>query len=375
MRGISTLNLLSKGSLLAAVMAVSFNSFSQVCNQVGSDACTVPVLYNFDNLTVGSTGGFSGDFEYDASQSNQSNSSTYLQSTKPFATTKELITPTFVIPSSGALQLEYTFDLRGSATVSSFDVYIISPSGAELALICDNVVPQYDLGKSLGFVCASTTLGIYNLYGQTVKLKFVFTLSGSGQQTVAFDNFGLVIDGSEITLPVNYTGFTARKVSKGTQLNWNVSDEYNVSRYEVMKGTNAGDLKTIGIVFAGEQSAYTFVDEQPSAGVSFYRIRSVDIDGKFKFSTVISFANGKSAALLRAYPMPARDQVTLQHGTIDGKAQITISSEDGRIVKRQVPATGSMLTPIDLSGLKAGLYLLRLEYSNGEVATLKVVKQ
>ena len=191
-----------------------------------------------------------------------------------------------------------------------------------------------------------------------------------------FDEFGSnIFSESDIVLPVNFMGITARKATRGTEVTWKVADELNVSRYEVQKGSNAGDLKTIGIVFAGEKSAYTFVDEQPSNGVSFYRIRSIDIDGKFKFSTVISFANGKSAAILRAYPMPARDQVTLQHGAIEGKAQITISSEDGRIVKRQVPATGSMLTPIDLSSLKAGLYLLRLEYSNGEVETLKVVKQ
>lgn len=191
-----------------------------------------------------------------------------------------------------------------------------------------------------------------------------------------FDNFGSnIFEEGRIILPVNFMGVTARKATKGTEVTWKVADEINVSRYEVQKGTNAGDLKTIGVVFAGEKSAYSFIDEQPSQGVSFYRIRSVDVDGKFKFSTVISFSNGKSAAILRAYPMPARDQVTLQHGAIEGKAQITISSEDGRIVKRQVLAVGSMLTPIDLSSLKVGLYLLRLENSNGEVETLKLVKQ
>lgn len=210
----------------------------------------------------------------------------------------------------------------------------------------------------------------------TFRFVFVFEISGQSSHSMIFDNFGSnIFSESNIVLPVNFMGVNARKATRGTEVTWKVADEINVSRYEVLKGSNAGDLKTIGIVFAGEKSTYSFVDEQPSQGVSFYRIRSIDIDGKYKFSTVISFANGKSAALLRAYPMPARNQVTLQHGTIEGKAQITISSEDGRIVKRQVPATGSMLTAIDLSSLKAGLYLLRLEYSNGEVETLKLVKQ
>lgn len=176
-------------------------------------------------------------------------------------------------------------------------------------------------------------------------------------------------------MPVDIVSLIATKTAKGAQLNWKVANEINVSRYEVQKSGDGGSFRTIGHVFAGEKSTYTFTDEQSTAGTSFYRIRSVDNDGKYKFSTIISFSNGKSAALLRAFPMPARNQVTLQHGTIEGKAQITISSENGQIMKRVVPATGSMQTSIDLSSLKAGLYLLRLENSNGEVETLKVVKQ
>src|SRR5215203_570522 len=249
MRGNSTFMLLLKGSLIAAVTCGSFNSFGQTCQTQTKADCDIPVTYNFDDLEVGSTGGFSGDFRYAASQSGNSNSSTYLESNTPFATTKTLVTPTFDIPAQGALLMEYTFELRGSAKVSSFDVYVID--GNTETLICDNVLPDYPTGSSEAFVCASTTLAQYGLAGkQDVRLKIVFTLEGGGNQTVTFDNFGLLIDNANIVLPVNFTGLTAKKATKGTEVRWTVAEEMNVSRYEVQKGSNAGDLKTIGIVFA-----------------------------------------------------------------------------------------------------------------------------
>lgn len=379
MRGISTLNLLLKGSVFAAALtAGSFNAFSQEkCTINTTIDCPVQATYTFENLLPGSTGGFSGgDFVYSGPQANSSGG-TSLETIPPLTDPKILITPGFKLPS-GATDIDYTFELGGTGRVISFDVYIIREDGSEFFL-CSDLTPTYQ-GAAYSKVCVNSPIPqSANVFDQTVKLKFVFTaIAASGSienKTITFDNFGLFSGTAQIILPVNFIAFTAKSVAKGTQLGWNVADEVNVSRYEVQKGADGGSFKTIGIVFAGEKSSYSFTDEQPSQGVSFYRIRSVDADGKYKFSTVISFSNGKTVSLLRAYPMPARNQVTLQHGAIEGKAQITISSESGQIMKRVVPAVGSMQTAIDLSALKAGMYLLRLENSNGEVETLKVVKQ
>ena len=385
MRGISTLNLLSKGSLFAAALtAVSFTSFAQPTGFpditspcVQSNPCEQPDIF-FDLPGGGSsTFGFgSDDFTLIAAQGPNASSDFEFRSTDvSTGKYKVLYSPQFKPSALGNNYISYTFELSGTADVTNVWIYLQDPNGQLYPVCTRSFTPSGGANETQ--ICGqlnSIPAGI-NAEG-TFRFVFAFEISGQPSHTMIFDEFGSnIFSESDIVLPVNFMGITARKATRGTEVTWKVADELNVSRYEVQKGSNAGDLKTIGIVFAGEKSAYTFVDEQPSNGVSFYRIRSIDIDGKFKFSTVISFANGKSAAILRAYPMPARDQVTLQHGAIEGKAQITISSEDGRIVKRQVPATGSMLTPIDLSSLKAGLYLLRLEYSNGEVETLKVVKQ
>jgi hypothetical protein len=119
---------------------------------------------------------------------------------------------------------------------------------------------------------------------------------------------------------------------------------------------------------------YTFTDAN-SSGTAYYRIKNVDGDNKFKFSTIAKIANGKSEIVLRGFPQPVQSQFILQHPVINGHALINLSTADGRIIKSVVPTNGSMQTPVDMSSLQAGLYLLRFSAGNGETQTLKVIKQ
>jgi hypothetical protein len=369
MRGNSTFKLLPKGALFAFSLFLANQSFAQQ-----DQNCTV-IVADFNTNENGFT---STQFNHIL----PSNGDGHMQVIIPrnINTSQELTLTSDVYGNpSPAGSATYGFTLSGYVQGTEYQVRILNSSNAEIAISERLPVnPNSNANAQTSRVCQTIEDADLH-FGLAIKYEItIFSPdprgNGGNEVTVEFDDFSLG-NVDPITLPVNFIGFHGKKAAKGTQLTWNVADEINVSRYEVQRGSNAGDLKTIGIVFSGEKTSYTFTDEQPSQGITFYRIRSVDNDGKFKYSTVISFSNGRSAALLRAYPMPARNQVTLQHDAIEGKAQISISSEDGRIVKRVTPATGSMQTSIDLSALKAGLYLLRLENSNGEVETLKLVKQ
>jgi hypothetical protein len=65
----------------------------------------------------------------------------------------------------------------------------------------------------------------------------------------------------------------------------------------------------------------------------------------------------------------------LQHPVISGKAFPSIITADGRIIRSVQPATGSMQTSVDMSSLQRGVYLLRFDSGDGNVQTMKVVKQ
>jgi hypothetical protein len=48
---------------------------------------------------------------------------------------------------------------------------------------------------------------------------------------------------------------------------------------------------------------------------------------------------------------------------------------DGRTVRTIQPASGASHTPIDLSNVMPGIYLVRLEDGEGNVESVKLVKQ
>ena len=377
MRTIFTITNLVRTSMFGLLALISYASNGQQCISYPMDgSCPYTVQYTFDNLLPGETAGFSGDFEYDGPSSPNANASTGIKSTLPFAATKTLISPSITAPQNFS-EVGFRFKVAGSAVVTSFDVYLQSVATSTMYPLCSNV-PVFYQGNAFAEFCmdAPVTQAVSDLLeGTAVKLVIVFHLSGGGNQVVTVDDFGLFIDGALIPLPVNFKSLTVRKASTGASLVWEVSDEMNVLHYEIERSTDGRNFTKIGTVSASRATSYSFVDTKSSTGVVYYRIRSVDADGKYKFSTVVSYSNGKSVVILKAFPLPAQNTLTVQHEPILGKGQITISAQDGRIMKVVSPASGSTQTLVDLSNLSRGMYLLQFVNGDEQVQTLKVVKQ
>ena len=80
------------------------------------------------------------------------------------------------------------------------------------------------------------------------------------------------------------------------------------------------------------------------------------------------------SVVLKAFPSPARNEVTVQHGTILN-GRLSISTADGRQVKLVNISMEMLQTTIDISSLHAGLYLIRILNDNGSSEALRVIKQ
>ena len=178
-------------------------------------------------------------------------------------------------------------------------------------------------------------------------------------------------------LPVNFIGLLANRNSDNTvNLKWDVSEEINVQQYMVERSDNGTSFAPVGTVGAKGKSIYGFVDAGSSAAV-FYRVKSIDVDGRFKYSGIVqlkgssanSFADG-----LMVYPVPAQSDITIAHKKMERGAMITINSSEGKMMKTIVPATGSSHTMVNINSLPAGLYFVRLDDGKGGLQTTRLVK-
>jgi hypothetical protein len=171
-----------------------------------------------------------------------------------------------------------------------------------------------------------------------------------------------------------FTGFDMKKTPGGVQLIWKVSDWDLLSHFDIQKSTNGKQFTTIGSLGANEKEEYRFIDREPVTAPVYFRIKSVGRDGTVFYSNVISAGNDLGNIMI-AYPMPAQNDITVQHALVADKGTLSVLTQEGYIVMAVPLGVGTMQTTLDLSYLKSGVYLIRFDTGYGKTETTRIVKQ
>ena len=95
---------------------------------------------------------------------------------------------------------------------------------------------------------------------------------------------------SATPLPIELTYFNAAPINRMVQLKWQTASERNNDYYTVECSANGTDWKTVGSISAAGNSTselnYTLYDEEPTIGVSYYRLKQTDYDGQYTYSEI-----------------------------------------------------------------------------------------
>jgi hypothetical protein len=204
--------------------------------------------------------------------------------------------------------------------------------------------------------------------------------SGVRQNSILFGGFNVVAMSS---LPVKLESFTATLNQNKVNLKWLTSEELNASHFIVQKSTDNKNFSDVGIVFAVGNSNiarnYTFTDDitNQKNGIVYYRLRTVDIDGKFELSLVRVIKPGKQNEMLSliTYPNPASSEVRVTFpSSWQGKAvTIEMYNESGQRIKSMQTASASQTETISIGALSKGIYLVNAK-QGVETAQQKIVK-
>jgi hypothetical protein len=226
-------------------------------------------------------------------------------------------------------------------------------------------------------VCETTDISTITGFtaGEAFRIAILITAesASNNNQCMIFDDFRVTGSAAQSPLPVSFVGFGAKKLESGIQLVWNVAGERDVVSYQVERSTNGRDFIKLGEIAANNSTTYSFIDKQPANGLAFYRIKETDKDGKFKYSTIVRLNLDVNFGL-KAYPSPARDLVTIEHG-ITSKGKLTITTSDGRVIRQIDIKPELSQTVINVSNLKVGLYIIRFANGNGQTETTKLIKE
>jgi len=313
------------------------------------------------------------------------------------ATGTPLVTSMIGIGNSGTITDVDVVGLQGTHTyISDLSVRLTSPANTSVTLfssICtsqDNFNLNLDDGASSGtFPCPPTggitrrpqqALSAFN--GQSITGFWTLSIQDNfNQDGGSLDGWGLRFCVSGGVLPVNWLSFTAKRSGeKSIQLDWSTVAEINNKEFQVERSRDGISFEQIGVINAGNNTSgvqyYVFTDMKPFAGVNYYRLKQVDKDGKFQYSSIAKVTIDQDKNVFTVTPNPATSssvitflkdnkQLTVKLVDVSGKTVYTVS--------RNTIAAGETIT-LPVNQIAKGYYLVVVE-TGGARFTDKLVVQ
>jgi hypothetical protein len=172
-------------------------------------------------------------------------------------------------------------------------------------------------------------------------------LSLNGTSTVDFvtnsniasrdNNRFIVVFTTDAPLPVTLKSIKAYEHNTGINVDWSVNQQINTDRYEVEKsliGYNFSKSGTVPATAISGSADYTWFDATPNMGANFYRVKMIDKNGVFSYSSVVKVVISRGAPSISIYPNPAVDGIiNLQMTNIPkGAYQIKVINSLGQVV-------------------------------------------
>jgi Secretion system C-terminal sorting domain len=208
--------------------------------------------------------------------------------------------------------------------------------------------------------------------GNFINITVTGSLSFSGGAGQERPRFYLRL-GALVLLPSSITDFNGIATADGRSLSWSVSDEQSVRAYGIERSRDAVSFAAIGTISARNQpglQTYRFRDPDPSGGPAYYRLRTIDLDGRETLSRVLRVQEPTRANGIAVYPNPARETVTIARPSA-GKAELKIFQQAGRMVAHR--SLQDATESVSLRELKPGLYVLYITtQGNTEIHRLVV---
>lgn len=204
-----------------------------------------------------------------------------------------------------------------------------------------------------------------------------------------FDSFSLFSLANKFgglnTLPIELVDFSAERKGSEVVLQWKTASEINNDYFEIQRMTGGEKFMKIGQLAGAGTSVsphnYTFIDQSPSSGDNYYRLKQVDTDGAFSFSPIVrvNFSDLQALARLTVFPNPSPgDQLNLRlYLPLQPVAYLQLIDVSGRIVaETEIRSEGAALdhTWVMSQKLAPGMYVLVMITGNQRVPTSVLVR-
>jgi|SRR6478735_1949363 len=183
-----------------------------------------------------------------------------------------------------------------------------------------------------------------------------------------------------LILPVTMFNFGGTIKDNSAYLNWSTAAESNNKGFDVERSKNGKDFSSVGFVNGAGNTTnitnYSFVDaslKDINVNTTYYRLKQVDVDGKFEYSKVLALnTESIDASKWKIFPNPVKDVATVQV-RLDAAAKVSaqLISRDGKVllsVDKGVLTEGLQQFYINTQGIAKGSYVVRINVGDKNYA-------
>lgn len=269
---------------------------------------------------------------------------------------------------AGARNSDGTFSDLGNRSFfpsnSSYSQMLVRdfPYGGSFADLESTVLSPNDVSSGLNLA------DVIFSYSSDISYTDHFGNTTAGSVRCVYDNL-------VSPLPVELTLFTAIAASDNVKLNWNTATELNTLSFDIEKKNSNNDTwQTIASIKASGNSYstknYSFTDKIVNAGNYSYRLKMIDNDGSFKYSSIENvevsapakyelqqnFPNPWNPTTTIRYRLPINSQVTIKLFDALGKEVTTLVNE--------IKTAGNYEVTLNGKNLSSGIYYYQMKAGN-----------
>ena len=278
-----------------------------------------------------------------------------------------------LVPLCGAPR-QYSFSItsgQAAATVYNYSVYMHDPTPGsvepDFLVTSGSVTLSTNGADAFPTAYSSGTLTIAQMPYCCISpwsewdMRLDVT-SPSFSNTISTGNLAVAC----ATLPVNLKAFTAVRINSSTvNLKWETAQEENSKGFEVQRKLPNGAWQTIDFVESktinGNSSSplsYEFTDRNNSRGITQYRLRQLDMDGKQAISQIRAVRGEGQKSKTIIYPNPSGDgKVNIIFENLNSTRDVSVTDVSGRTIKQWKGITNNN---IQIDNLSSGFYTVRI---------------
>ncbi len=186
-----------------------------------------------------------------------------------------------------------------------------------------------------------------------------------------------------VALPITLLNFSGLLQNNIAVLNWQTADELNTSNFIIERSIDGTHFSPVGNTAAAGNSStiknYNYSDDitAVNASVYYYRLKIIDLNSNFKYSTVVKLTKKGRGFFAEAIPNPFRQQLALNvEAPQQNTAVLVLTDLNGKLIlqkEMQLKKGNNAVVLEETKPLSNGMYLLKIIFAN-ETKILKLLK-